>query len=176
MHARIRQRQGLPYSKEVPQGMAANLRLMQTHEHRLLSRPDDENALRLAYGAGMASKLVAELGNDALATKALRQALHAMADPQLLSSLLAAGLIPALNTSVQNEDEGLRSLAVQGLSHAARHPLGLREMVAHASVDVLVVEPATLADASEEVRRHGLGAVIELARQPASDVQFRFRE
>jgi len=168
MHAVIRQKQGIPWTKEQPKGMKANL------EHLASGRvepnvPVAADTLQLAYGAGMAPKLVAEVSSPLLALrqKALIQVIKAMSAPRELASLLVAGLVPALNAAAAADDDMVRSSANLALAQAAGYPGGQRAMLATSSVDRLVGGASPIVcDANEAVRAHALRAVLELGKNP----------
>lgn len=172
MHAIIRKRQGIPWEKEEPKGMKANLEQIVHFQVMPNVQAVPVDALELAYGTGMAPKLVAEVGSAGpllLRQKALAQILKAMSAPSELAKLVAAGLVPALNAAASENDDIVRTSATLALAQAARQPSGQRAMLASGSVAVLVADrtggPA-VCDALEGVRAHGLRAVLELGKSP----------
>ena len=66
MHAVIRKRQGLPWEKELPKGLRANLKHLTDVAALPNFEPLDPDSLNLAHGALQYPKLVAEISSPLL--------------------------------------------------------------------------------------------------------------
>lgn len=164
MHSVCRKVQGLPWQKEEPKGMQANLNHLVAVGARPNPKPTDPNALTLAYGAGCAPRLVQEISNTGslvLRQKALKEVLKQMSKPKNLAELLAAGLVPALNAAASDADQDLRVSATLALSVAAQQLGGREQMLEHSSIAVLKEQTT---EECQEVRMHCLLAMLHVSK------------
>jgi len=165
MHAVCRKYQGLPWTKEEPHGMIANLQHLV--DVSVCANPEDPppDTLMLAYDARAAPKLVKEINADSLPLrqKALKAALRLAAAPKELSSLLTAGFVPALHTAAAEVDVVVRESAALALAVTARQYNGREQMLVHDSIGVL---STLVCDAEKNVRQYGLLAILELSKSP----------
>ena len=147
MHQVWRQRQGIPWAPEQPKGMLTNL----AHVAKAQAMPNFEPApadeLTTAFGFNAYPKLVSCIAGSwktgpeaqALRRKALEAALEMMKGPAHLAGLLAAGIVPALNTAITSEpDADIQAQALTVAARVARELTGRMAMYEHDSPRVLL--------------------------------------
>ena len=142
-----RKRQGLEWYPSEPQGMQVNVAHLTMGEVKPNPKPLFPTDLTLAYGRGAAVKLVRyieDAGSDAVGSnksilrlKAMEQSMELM-HGQDFTSLVAAGIVPALNeTATKDADEKNRVAALVALCRLARERTGRESMLENDSCAAL---------------------------------------
>ena len=113
MHAVWRKRQGLPHTVEVSKGLSTNASHLTVHAAIPNFAKPDPSVLKRAFGFREPAKLVRAIAGTeasgpeaaALRAAAIEQAIDTMHGAAQLESLVAAGIVAALNKVVVAEAE-----------------------------------------------------------------------
>lgn len=164
MHSVIRKRQGLPYTPEQPKGLIANSQHLIGVQVRAGPFPTDE--LATAYSARSYPKLVGQATSedDALRRKALSYLNEMLRSTRELSSLVPAGIVPALTQTAEvGHCVESRTLATAGLLPLARDLNGRAAILAEGSTTVPTLL-RLVCDKDPQVRCNALAVCLQLAR------------
>ena len=158
MHAVWRARQGIPWEPEQAKGMVANaghISKVGAIGNFPAASPED---LTEAFGLRAAPKIVRAIDGStagpekaALRKKAIAASMEMYRDAQQVVSLVAAGIVPALNKCCFKEEEPdatMRTAALVAMTRLGREYKAREQMLAHGTLKALTAASSDEADVS----------------------------